>query len=449
MTLDLAALLATADPAIIGERIRRAQRHAAVSFVELAGAAAVDVTTLDDIVEGRRLPELAVLTAVADCTDTSPEALLTGLSAAALTTLWGELDHARLSLSGMEPSAACTVAERVLQQLETSRATAPHLARAARRLRATALESAGDLNAAIAELHVITANPHRDPQWLRDLISLSRCYRESGELDRAISVGEVDEPAIRELGLDHLTEAIQLTVTVAAAYIFRGAVGDLGHATRMCMRAAEAADRHDLPVAKASALWNASLAKYAGGDPVASLALGLEALALFGDQGELRHVGVLRMQVGNAYLAQDPPDAEAALEMLTRAGTELRMAGGGAVERARHRQVLARAHLELGDIDAAHEALAESEALTPADAVELRAWHFTLLATLAARQGDFSETYAHLERAVHMLTACGADGDAAQVWFRVASVFADLGEMERAADAYRRAAITQGLRPNT
>ncbi|KAB2812045.1 hypothetical protein F9L07_09465 [Pimelobacter simplex] len=448
MSPDLETLLEAADPVVVGARIRAAREAAAVAAIDLCRATGVDVKTLGEIEDGRRPPDTAELAAIAARTDCAPEVLVTGLTHAVLTDLQGDLDHARVSLSGTDSSSACAVADRVLERLEASGATAPHLAREARRLRATAREAAGDLNAAIADLHLITADPRRDPQWLKDLISLSRCYRESGELDRAIAVGEETESTIRELGLDNLTEAIQLAVTVAAAYIFRAATGDLGHATRMCMRAADAAERYGLPVAKASALWNASLAKYVRGDVGASLELGLQALALFSEQGDLRNRGVLRMQTGNAYLAQDPPEAAAALAMLTLAGTELTMAGASAVEVARQRQVLARAHLELGDVDAAHEALAESEALTPDDAVELRAWHFTLLATLAARRGDFSETYTHLEQAVHMLTACGADGDAAQVWFRVASVFADLGELERAADAFRRAAVAQGLRPS-
>lgn len=449
MTPDLDVLLSAVDPAVVGARIRAARETAALPAGELCRATGVDEAALADLEDGRRPLAPAFVTAVADHTDTTVEILATGLSGEVLTVLQGELDHARLALSGQDSSDACAVADRVLEQLQSARATAPHLERDARRLRATALEAVGDLASAIADLHALTLVPRQDPQWIKDLISLSRCYRESGELDQAIAVGEEAEQTIRELGLDDLTEAIQLMVTVTAAYIFRSATGDIGHATRMCMRAADLADRHGLPVAKASALWNASLAKYVGGDVVASLSLGLQALALFGEQGDLRNLGVLRMQTGNAYLAQDPPDAVAALEMLTIAGTELTMAGASAVEVARHRQILARAHLELGDTDAARDALAESDALTPDDAVELRAWHFTLLATLAARQGDFEDTYAHLEQAVLMLTACGADGDAAQVWFRVASVFADLDELELAADAYRRAAVSQGLRPRS
>ncbi|XBB65304.1 helix-turn-helix domain-containing protein [Nocardioides sp. WV_118_6] len=447
MTPDLDVLLSAVDPAVVGARIRAARETAALPAGELCRATGVDEAALADLEDGRRPLAPAFVTAVADHTDTTVEMLATGLSRDVLTVLQGELDHARLALSGQDSSDACAVADRVLEQLRSARATAPHLERDARRLRATAREASGDLAAAVTDLHVITTTPRRDPQWLKDLIALCRCYRESGQLDTAIAVGESATPMIRDLGLQGVTEAIQLTVTVASAYIFRAATGDIGHATRLCLRAADDADLYELPIAKASALWNASVAKYVGGDIAASLSLGQQALALYGDQGDIRNLGVLHMQMANAYLAQDPPDATAALEMLRLAGAELTMAGASAVELARHRQVLARAHLELGDVDAAHDLLAESDALAPDDAVELRAWHFTLLGTLAARRRDFREAYTHLEHAVRMLTASGADGDAAQVWFRVASVFAELGEMKMAADAYRRAAVSQGLRP--
>lgn len=448
MTNDLQALLSEVDPAVVGKRVRAARAAAAIPVPELCRVTGVGATTLDEIEGGLRLPELPVLAAIAASTDTTAEYLVTGLTRETIDELQGSLDHAAFTLSATSSSDARSVADRVLEQLELAEATAPHLRLAAQRLRATAHEASGELTDAISDLRLITAEPRREAQWLKDLIALCRCYRESGQLDAAIAVGEEAAPTIRELDLEGVTEAVQLTATVASAYIFRAATGDLGYASRLCLRAADEADRHGLPIAKASALWNASVAKYAAGDVVASLSLGRQALALFGEQGDIRNLGVLHMQMGNAYLVQDPPDALAALEMLTLAGTELTMAGASAVELARHRQVLARAHLELGDGDKARALLAESDALAPDNAVELRAWHYVLLATLDARERDFRSAHAHVERAVQMLSASGADGDAAQVWFRVASVFAELDEMELAADAYRRAAVAQGLRPN-
>jgi hypothetical protein len=47
---------------------------------------------------------------------------------------------------------------------------------------------------------------------------------------------------------------------------------------------------------------------------------------------------------------------------------------------------------------------------------------------------------------VFLLTGVGADHDAAQLWFELADLLEDVGDVDAARDAYRSAAASSGLR---
>jgi hypothetical protein len=47
---------------------------------------------------------------------------------------------------------------------------------------------------------------------------------------------------------------------------------------------------------------------------------------------------------------------------------------------------------------------------------------------------------------VYFLTGAGSDRDAAQLWFELADLLEDIGDLDAARDAYRSAAASTGLR---
>lgn len=429
------------DPVVLGRRVRAARETAALDLPGLAALAGTTATHLADLEAGRARPTLLVLAALAQHTCTSADVLLLGVPADLVPELYRRIDDAMLGLSGGPAAPALRTADQVLDLLAT--ASLPHLELAARRLRATALESGGELAAAVEELRRLTAVPVAEVAWIRDLISLSRCHRELGELDEAIAAGEDATTTIRWLGLAETTEAIQLTVTVAAAYLVRG---DVRHGARLCRRAADRADDHGLPVAKASALWNAGCALDAGGDPAAGLALTLEALAIYERLGETRLLARLRVDIVTLQLKTPAPDLDGALAMLDRARVELAAAPSTHLDIARHRLCAARVRHSLGDDETAAELLRESEALTPAGAADLRAWQSALRGRLAAGRGDARRAREHFLTAVHTLVGTGADKDAAQLWFELGDTLTTLGEDELALQAFRSAGASQGLR---
>jgi tetratricopeptide (TPR) repeat protein len=279
-------------------------------------------------------------------------------------------------------------------------------------------------------------------KWVKDLISLSRCLRESGRIDEAIAVGEANRAEVERLGLTETTEAVQLIVTTAGAHISRG---DLGHALRSCKRALADAVRYGLPVAQASALWNASEVLQTRGQGQEALTMALQALELLEESGDTRNLGRMRHHVANIQLSLHPPDAAGALEMLQRARKELAWSTATELDAARHRLSVAAAHELLGQYREAEAELEASVTLSPANAVGLLAAQAALRGRLAAAWGDLDSARRHYQHAVAVLTGSGADTDAAQLWYELGMILRELGESELAADAFRRAGAVQGL----
>ena len=75
---------------------------------------------------------------------------------------------------------------------------------------------------------------------------------------------------------------------------------------------------------------------------------------------------------------------------------------------------------------------------------EAEAW--ALQGSTHASEGDPAEASSCFQRAVHTLSAIGADRVAAQLWFELADLLTGVGLPEAASDAYRRAAASTGLR---
>lgn len=423
----------------LGTRLRAARVALGLTQAQLAGDT-VEAAYVCRVEVGRRRPTLRVLTALAERLGVPLEDLLTGLTRDRRDSLQLTIDFAELSLSSEDPSEALAAADEVLADLVGM--NAPDLSESALRLRASARESAGDLDGAAADLALLTAKPVADVKWVKDLISLSRCLRESGRLDEAITVAAGHRAQVDRLGLTATTEAVQLIVTAAAAYMYRG---DLGRALRICKRASVDAVRYGLPVAQASALWNASMALQLRGQVQEALGSARQALALFEESGDTRNLGRLRVHVANIQLSLRPPDAEGALRMLQRAGKELDWSTASALDTARHRLSMAEAHELLGQHEEALTELEASVALSPANAMDLRAFQAALRGRLAAARGDLDAAQGHYQHGIAILTGSGADRDAAQLWYELGQILRGLGESELAADAFRRAGAVQGL----
>jgi tetratricopeptide (TPR) repeat protein len=69
-----------------------------------------------------------------------------------------------------------------------------------------------------------------------------------------------------------------------------------------------------------------------------------------------------------------------------------------------------------------------------------------LAGQIAAARGDADGAKRAYRRAVFRLTGIGADRDAAQLWFELADLLEEVGDVDAARDAYRSAAASSGVR---
>jgi tetratricopeptide (TPR) repeat protein len=277
-------------------------------------------------------------------------------------------------------------------------------------------------------------------------IALSRVYRESGDLGRAIDTGERVLADLAESGLDSCDEAIQLTVTIAAAYFERG---DSGHAVRICRAAIAQAEALGSPRARASAYWNASAMQARRGDILSAAPLAERALALLSEGQDARNLARLRGELGLLQLALDPPDVEQARLNLEKAAEDLAWSSASPADRAWTQLGLARARFLAGDLTGSRELTTEvhemSDGVAPLAEAEARA----LEGQTHAAEGDMAQAARAYQEAVHLLSAIGADRGAAQLWFDLAGLLEQVGQAEAARDAYKRAAASTGLRART
>ena len=435
-----ADLLRSIDPAELGRRLRAARIAKGLTQTELAGAD-VSVGYVSRIESGQRRPNAKVLAEVATRLGLPVEQLLVGLAPAELEEIRLGLDFAELSLESGEPVAAEAGSADALARAES--ASLHDMADRARLLHARALEALGRLDDAIIELEALVAGTTSGLLQIWAGIALSRGYRESGDLTKAIEAGERILARLTGTPFDQTDEAVQLAVTLAAAYFERG---DSGHAVRVCRVAVSKAEKLGSSTARASAYWNASMMEAERGALVDAVPLAQRALALLGEGRDARNLARLRTELGTMQLRLDPPHVAEAQVNLERAAQELAWSSASPVDVARNDLALARAMFLAGDVEAAdllsdrvHTAIVDTAPLVAADAM-------SLAGQVRAARGDLDGASGCFQQAVHALTVVGADRSAAQLWFELADLLESVGLLDASRDAYRSAAASAGVR---
>jgi tetratricopeptide (TPR) repeat protein len=352
------------------------------------------------------------------------------------------LDYAELSLESGQPADAAPHVAKARESLQGTQLDA--LQERARFLEARVLEAKGEEDDAIIAYEELVDDPATSGlARIKAGIALSRVYRENGDLNRAIESGERILADVEKAGLGACDEAVQLTVTIAAAYFERG---DAGHAVRMCRKAITRAEAIGSPMARASAYWNASVMQANRGDISAAVPLAERALALLGEGQDARNLARLRAEVGRLQLELDPPAIEDARNNLEQAAAELEWSSAGPVDRAWIQFGLAEAYFLSGDFGRSRDYLASVHATSGGHAALAEAKALALEGRIAAAEGLTSAAADLFQAAVHKLSAVGADQGAAQLWFDLAEMLTSVGLADAASDAYRRAAASTGLR---
>ncbi len=231
---------------------------------------------------------------------------------------------------------------------------------------------------------------------------------------------------------------------MAAAYYYRG---DTGHAVRICRKAIAKAETLASPTARAAAYWNASLFESEQGSVADAVPLAERALSLLAEGQDGRNLALLRTQLGMMQLQLDPPEVgRCAGRNLEKAAEELTWSSASTIEIARNAVSRARAHYLDGNLTRAEDMCLEILVTTVDEAPLLAADAQSLAGQVASARGDAEGAKSAYRRAVFLLTGVGADRDAAQLWFELADLLEDVGDVDAARDAYRSAAASSGLR---
>ena len=440
MNVSDADLLRTIDPATLGSRLRAARVADGLTQTELAGTD-VSVGYISRIESGHRRPNGRVLVKLAARLGVPVEQLLHGASPSELEDIRLMLDFAELSLESGEPVEAEV---RSAEALARSRAASlDDTTDRASFLHARALEALGRLDDAIVELEELIGHTTSGLVKIRAGVALSRSYRDSGDLAKAIDAGEAILARLSGTPLEQTDESVQLAVTVAAAYFERG---DTGHAVRVCRAAVAKAEALGSSTARASAYWNASLMEVNRGAIRDAVPLAERALALLGEGRDARNLARLRTQLGMMQLRMDPPEVSAAEQNLERAAGELVWSSASPIDVARNDLARARARFIVGDFEAAGELGQQVRSAIGSQAPLVLGDALSLLGQVLMAQGNTSHATSYFHQAVLAMTGSGADRSAAQQWFELADLLDSVGLTEASRDAYRNAAASAGVR---
>lgn len=339
------------------------------------------------------------------------------------------------AVSLLEPAAASVQTQRLLAEPDTFRACHVY---------ATALERVGRLDEATAvgeRLRVAAETaPGRFP-WLPVTTGLVRCYRDAGDLARAVDLGEEVLRRYAELRLEGLDGYAALVSTLAGVYSERG---DHLRAKTILDALLDETQATGTTDERAYAYWNAAINAAERGHVGEGGRLAERARALLSEGEDSRSQARLHVTRAWLLLAQDPPDPQSARRILRSALPELRQ-HAGALSVASAETELARCELLLSRPEVATRlARAALKRLAPEHRVE-RARALTALGAALIAAGETTAGVAELEEAATALAAHDSPRQAAAVWRQLSVVFRAIGDPAWALSAADRAMDAVGL----
>ncbi|WP_158375490.1 helix-turn-helix domain-containing protein [Cellulosimicrobium cellulans] len=424
----------------IADRVRQARLAAGLSQTALAGDA-LSPSYISLIESGRREPTDAALGVIAERLGSTVEYLKHGDEGPAEARAKLALDYARLDLVSGEASSA---RDRIL---------ALDLEPVSRQVRVEALlalaqahEMLGDLESAVGVLEPLLTQARVEQHHLdaaAAATALVASYVESGDLGRAIEVGDRQLAELEEAGLTGTDEHLRLGSTTLWAYVERG---DLLYATHRAAELIRQAESLGTPRGRGSVYWNAALVAEQRHDYGLAKRYTERALALLGEGEVSRDIPRLRLNYAWLLLRSDPAEPATALEQLERAAPELEVSGSE-VEMARLDVERSRAHLMQGDPVAAESfGRAALDRLGDQPRLDGAAAQLAIGDALHAR-GEVEAASRAYRWAADMLGMMSASRQSAAVWRELGDRFLGHGDVTGAAQAFDRALREAGFRP--
>jgi tetratricopeptide (TPR) repeat protein len=427
------------DGEAFGTRLRRLRLAAGLSQADLAGGQ-VHASYVSLLESGRRTPTPPVLAHLA----TRLGVRLDDLGGDPAPGVAALLVLAESATGLGRPADAVALLEPLADLLVPDRLGADPLLFRMGEAYAAALERSGRLDDATGVLERLCAAVDLAPARLPLLpvvTALTRCYCDAGDVARAIDVGE---RALERLGRYRLGDVegyAALVSTVAGAYHERG---DLLRAQQLLDDLLARADAEGSSADRAAAYWNAALLAVDRGRAGEGLRLVEHATALLSDAADQRWRARIQVTRSWVLLAQEPPAATQARDVLRRALPALRQHAGAASVGSAETN-LARCELLLGRPDVARRhARSALRILEPASRLE-RARALAALGAASIALGEDAVGVESLEAAADQLAGAEAPRQAAAVWRMVGEVYRRLGDPARALDASDRALDAAGV----
>ncbi|WP_030921231.1 helix-turn-helix domain-containing protein [Streptosporangium amethystogenes] len=425
---------------LVGQRIKTVRRQRGFSQAQLAHPELSD-SYVSLIESGKRTPTPAVLELLAEKLDCSLTYLINGVTAEQMQEIELALSYAQLAMDNGEVVEARTRYAELLA--DGGLAGLPQLRQDAEYGLALSTEACGDLEQAIVLLNGLRESDEAALSPERHVavaVALSRCYRESGDLARAVHVPEeILTGAVRPAWTDGL---MRLGGQLLAAYIERG---DLLRARHFSVEMIAAAELLASPQALTLAHWGAAIVAVESGHADEAVTQAERALAIQSEYGDARRLARLRGDYAQVLLIVRPMEAEAWRDVLLKVERELAESSASSIDKMRCAMNLVRAELLLAQPERAEERMRFVcdllDGMPKAMQAEARLLHGETLAELGLQEQASQELLAGTE----CLEQAPETRFTAHAWLTAARVLERIDEPDRSVEAYRRALAGVGL----
>ncbi|MGV9936796.1 helix-turn-helix domain-containing protein [Streptomyces olivaceoviridis] len=427
----------------LGSRIRRLRRAAGLSQEALAKPT-LSPSYVSLLEAGKRFPSEEVLAQLAERLGCDPGYLTGLITAPGTDDIEIQLHSAQLTLRNGDARAALDGFTALRSQVADS--DRADLRFAVELGIAQCLEEQGDLEEAARAFESLL---HRSAAEGRGVLSrlsaatpLCRCYRELGDLSRAVDVAEEILAEADALDLPPTVGQLELLSTLIGVYSERG---DLHRANFLADEAMSRAQLMADRKALGSAYWKASVDLNRRGRSGDALVLVKKAVALYTEGDDERALARLRNAQATVLLQSEECDPEVAKGLLQQSAAALR-ALGSKLDLADVETALARAEVLLGRPEKAMEhAETALGLLGPEHRLENARVHL-VVAAVCLVQGDQEGVRAAYERTAALLEGVEAGRQAAFAWSELGEILEKSGENERAAWAFRQGMRLMGHR---
>lgn len=422
-----------------GTRLRRLRESAGLSQTALAGDD-LHPSYISLLESGRRAPTADVVAVLSGRLGVSPDALSGEISLEIEEPL--ALADAALGLG--RATEAMHLLEPFRAEMTVRRCARDALIFRAAFVLASALENVGRLDEATGLLEVLRtaadSSRARHP-WLHIAVSLVRCYRDSGDIGRAIDVGEDAVSRCDGTMTASLEGHAQLVSALAGAYSERG---DLLRAELLLEGLLAETTAWGSPSDQAAAYWNAAIVAAQRGHALEAMRLCEQASSLISLSDDLGARARLQITRAWVHLAQDPPQAGQARDLVTDALPVLKQYAS-ALSLSSAETELARSELLLGRPDVAREHASAALGRVTEDQPIERARALTVLGAALVALDERALGIASLEDADRLLAAAQAPRQAAAVWRSLSDVYRGIGDIDRASAAVNEAFAAAGV----